>query len=170
MAPVPYINIVSALIYLAISTRPDIAYAVGVLYRFSANPGPGHWKAVKHLFRYLKGTMDYKLTYSPDTTSPHLFTAYSDADHGGDKIGGKSTTGYVIKIGTGAISWSSKLQSIIALSTTEAEYIAGCSTASEVLWLRHLLDDLGFAQTSASLLCIDNQSAISVAKNPEHHS
>ena len=63
MATVPYINAVGALMYLAISTRPDIAYAVGVLCRFSANPGPAHWKAVKHLFRYLKGTVDYQLTY-----------------------------------------------------------------------------------------------------------
>ena len=75
----------------------------------------------------------------------------------------------MIKIGTGAISWSSKLQSIIALSTTEAEYVAGCSTATEVIWLRHLLRDLGFTQTGPSLICIDNQSALSVAKNPEHH-
>ena len=114
--------------------------------------------------------MDYQLTYQPDSKpSSLLFTAYSDADHGGDKLGGKSTTGYVIKIGTGAVSWSSKLQSIIALSTTEAEYVAGCSTATEVIWLRHLLRDLGFTQTGPSLICIDNQSALSVAKNPEHH-
>ena len=114
--------------------RPDIAYAVEVLCRFSANPGPAHWKAVKHLFKYLKDTVGYQLTYQPDSKpSSLLFTAYSDADHGSDKLGGKSTTGYVIKIGTGAVSWSSKLQSIIALSTTEAEYVAGCSTATEVI-------------------------------------
>ena len=85
------------------------------------------------LLRYVKGTIDIVPTIAPDPSSPELFSTYSDADHGGDKLGGKSTTGYVIKIRTGAVSWSSKLQSIIALSTTEAEYVAGCSTATEVI-------------------------------------
>lgn len=169
MATVPYINAVGALMYLAISTRPDIAYAVGVLCRFSANPGPTHWKAIKHLFRYLKGTVDYQLIYQPDSkpSSPLFTAAYSDANHGGNKIGGKSTTGYVIKIGTSAISWSSKLQSIIALSTTEAEYIASCSTAIVVIWLRHLLRDLGFIQTGPSCICIDNDLSLIFSKHNE---
>ena len=83
MQSVPYINAVGALMYLAIATRPDIAYSVNVLCRFSSNPGVEHWKAVKHLFCYLKGTMDLKLTYSP-SSSGELFTTFTDADHTGN--------------------------------------------------------------------------------------
>ena len=170
MRSTPYAHAVGSLMYLAISTRPDIAYVVGVLSRFSSNPGYAHWAAVKHLFRYLKGTLDYKLTYSPDPKSTSLFTTYSDADHAGCKDSGRSTGAYVVKMGTGAISWRSKLQIIVALSTTEAEYVAGCSAGTEICWLRNLFTELGFNFTSnSSPLYIDNQSAIAVARNPEHH-
>jgi hypothetical protein len=168
MKSVPYINAVGSLMYLAVSTRPDIAYSVGVLCRFNANPGVAHWKAVKHLFRYLQGTLDVKLTYSP-SSSPELFTSYTDADHGGNPDNGRSTTGFVIKMGTGAVSWGSKLQSLVALSTTEAEYIAACTTGQEILWLRNLFTELGYPIGIPSTLHIDNQSALAVAKNPEHH-
>ena len=85
MDKVPYMNAVGALMYLAISTRPDIAYSVAKLAQFNTNPGRGHWQAVKHIFRYLKGTMDLKLTYRPDKSPsfPHPFTTYSDSDHAG---------------------------------------------------------------------------------------
>jgi len=168
MKGTPYMNAVGSLMYLAITTRPDIAYAVGVLCRFNQNPGVIHWKAVKHLFRYLKGTMDEKLVYSP-TISDEPFTSFSDADHGGNPDNGKSTSGHLIRIGTGAVSWSSKLQPVVALSTTEAEYIAAVHAGKEVIWLRHLLIELGYDLPSPSRLQVDNQSAISVAKNPEHH-
>jgi hypothetical protein len=169
MKDIPYINAVGSLMYLAVATRPDIAYAVGVLCRFNSNPGPAHWTAVKHLFRYLKGTLDMKLVYAPSPDSTHLFTSYSDADHGANPDNGRSTTGSVIKMGTGAISWASKLQSIVTLSTTEAEYVAAVTTAQEILWLCNLFTEFGYSFNDASPLFVDNQSAISVAKNPEHH-
>ena len=171
MKTVPYIHAVGSLMYLAVATRPDIAYAVGVLARFNSNPGKAHWNAVKHLFRYLKGTLDYKLTYGPSSssTTSEMFQTYSDADHGGDKDSGQSTGAYVVKLGTGAISWSSKLQTIVTLSTTEAEYIAAVAAGQEILWLRNLFSELGYKTKDASTLYIDNQSAVSVAKNPEHH-
>jgi hypothetical protein len=87
---VPYVSAVGALMYLAIATRPDIAFAVGVLCRFMARPGPEHWKAVKHLFRYLRGTINYCLTYAPDASAPKPFYAYSDADHSGNRDNGRS--------------------------------------------------------------------------------
>jgi hypothetical protein len=155
--------------YLAIATRPDIAFAVGVLCRFMARPGPEHWKAVKHLFRYLRGTIDYRLTYAPDASAPKPFYAYSDADHGGNHDNGRSTSAYVVKIGSGAVSWMSRLQPIVALSTTEAEFIAAASAGQEVVWMRQLLRELGFSIAGPSLLLLDNQSAIQVGKNPEHH-
>ena len=171
MKTVPYMNAVGALNYLAIATHPDISYTVGCLARFNANLRPIHWKAVKHLFRYLKGTLNLKLTYAP-TNSQLIFETWSDADHGGN-LGnlnhGKSTSGYVVKMGTGAVSWSSKLQSIVALSTTKAEYIAAISAGMEIAWFRNILTELGHSITEPSILHLDNQSAISVAKNPEHH-
>ena len=115
MHDIPYMNAVGSMMYLATTTRPDIAYAAGVLARFNSNPGITHWKAVKHLLRYLKGTMDMKLTYGPDPSNPDLFIGFSDANFGGDKDNGKSTTGYMIKVGSGAVCWSSKLQPIVTL-------------------------------------------------------
>jgi Reverse transcriptase (RNA-dependent DNA polymerase)/gag-polypeptide of LTR copia-type/GAG-pre-integrase domain len=169
MRSVPYISAVGSLLYLAIATRPDIAYTVGLLARFNINPGKAHWAAVKHLFRYLKGTMDMELTFSPDTTTSELFVGYSDADHGGDKDSGYSTGAYVIKIGNGVISWKSKLQNVVTLSTTEAEYIAAVHTGQELKWLHNLLTELGYTFKDPHTLYIDNLSAISVTQNPEHH-
>ncbi|TFY53990.1 hypothetical protein EVG20_g9889 [Dentipellis fragilis] len=172
MAGVPYINAVGSLLYLAQGTRPDISYAVGVLCRFCAYPGQAHWKAVKHLFRYLKGTLDLKLAYGGPSFSAapkELFSAYSDADHGGNPDNGRSTSGYVLHIGAGAVSWSSKLQPFVTKSTTEAEYVAGVDAGSEVLWMRNLLTEYGYRVEGASTLHMDNQSAISTSKHPEHH-
>jgi hypothetical protein len=169
MRTVPYVSAVGALMYLAIAMRPDIAFAVGVLCRFMARPGPEHWKAVKHLFRYLRGTIDYRLTYAPDASAPKPFYAYSDADHGGNCNNGRSMSAYVVKIGSGAVSWMLRLQPIVALSTTEAEFIAAASAGQEVVWMRQLLGELGFSIAGPSLLLLDNQSAIQVGKNLEHH-
>jgi hypothetical protein len=165
----PYMTCMGELLYLAIATRPDIARTVSTLCRYNVNPGYQHMLAVKHLWRYLRTTIDVKLTYRPDPNSPDLFTAFCDADHGGCADTGRSTSGWLVKMGTGAISWMSKLQSIVALSTTEAEYVAACSAGQEILWLRHLFKEFGFTLSSPSMLHIDNRSALSVAKNPEHH-
>lgn len=126
--------------------------------------------AVKHLFRYLKGTIDLKLTYAPDRMTSELFTTFSDADHGRNKDNGRSTSACVVKMGGGAVSWSSKQQTSVARSTCEAEYVSAASAGSEILWLRNLFTELGYSlDNKPSMLFVDNQSAISVAKNPEHH-
>ena len=168
MQQYPYISVVGSLMYLALTTWPDIAYAAGVLARFNSNPGPTHWQAAKHVLRYLKGTVEQKLVYRPSDT-PEPFVTYSDADHGGNPDNGKSTGGYVVKIGTGAVSWSSKLQSLVALSTTEAEHISAVEAGKEILWMRQLMGELGYSICGPSVLRMDNQSAIAVSKNPEHH-
>jgi hypothetical protein len=165
----PYVSAVGVLMYLAIATRPDIAHAVGVPCRFMSKLGPAHWKAAKHLFRYLRGSMDYRLTYAPDPSPSQLFTTYSDADHGGNPDNGCSTSAYVVKMGTGAISWMSRLQSIVALSTMEAEFISAVSAGQEIVWMRSFLGELGYSFDAPSLLLVDNQLAIQVAHNPEHH-
>jgi transposase InsO family protein len=170
MLGVPYGSLVGTLLYLAMTTRPDIAYAVSVLCRFISNPGWPHWLAAKHLLRYLKGTQDAALVYRRDAfDSTNVFSAYCDADHAGNADNGRSTGGYVITIAGAAVSWASKLQSIVALSTTEAEYIAAVEGAKEVIWLRQLLSEFGLVISGPSALHIDNQAAISVSKNPEHH-
>lgn len=173
MQNIPYINAVGALMYLAVSTRPDIAYTVSTLARFNSNPGKTHWAAVKHLFRYLKATMDLKLTYGPSpSTSPpsEMFSTFSDADYGMDLDTGRSTGGYIIRIGTGAVDWSSKLQKVTALSTTEAEYVSAVEAGKSIYWMRNLLTELGYDFPSSSTLHMDNNSAIAVCKNPEHFS
>ena len=90
MQQYPYISVVGSLMYLAVTTRPNIAYAARVLARINSNPGPAHWQAAKHVLRYLKGTTQHKLVYQP-STSPEPFITYSDADHGGNPDNGKST-------------------------------------------------------------------------------
>ena len=171
MKRIPYMNTVGALMYLAVGTRPDIAYTIRKLAQFNSNPGRRHWQAVKHVFRYLKGTMDLKLTYraDEDSNTSHLFTTYSDSDHGACLDTRKSISGYVVKIGTGAVSWSSKKQTTVALSSTEAEYIASVAAGKEILWMRALLKELRFEVEGASLIFVDNQSALAAVMNPEHH-
>jgi len=170
MANLPYANTVGALLYLAMATWPNIAYAVSVLFRFIANPGLAHWRAVKHVFRYLRGTAEARLVYRRDAfDAQQLFSAFVDADHAGNPDNGRSTGGYALLIAGSAVSWSSRLQTITALSTTEAEYVAAVDAGKDVVWMRQLLGELGFTLSAPSVLCMDNQSAISVAKNPEHH-
>jgi len=168
MKNVPYMSAVGSIMYLSVATHPDIAYAVGVQCHFNQNPGMAHWKAVTHLFRYLKGTMDHQLVFAPSSSS-ELFESFSDADHAGNADNGKSTSGYLVRMGTGTISWSSKLQTIVALSTTEAEYVAAVHAGKEIIWFHQFLTELGYSFNTPSILHLDNQSAISVSKDPEHH-
>jgi hypothetical protein len=139
MRIVPYVSAVGTLMYLAITTCMDIVFAVGVLCRFMANPGPEHWKAVKHLFCYLRGTCNFCLMYNPNTSAPYPFHAYSDADHGANVDNGRSTSTYIIKISSGAVLWMSCLQSMVTLLTMEAEFVAAASAGQEAIWMRQLL-------------------------------
>ena len=169
MCQTPYLAAVGALMYLATTTRPDIAYTVRVLARFNSNPGWVHWLAVKHLLCYIKGTLGCSITYFPDPSEPETLITFSDTDHGGCKNTGRSIGGYVVKMGTGVVCWSSKLQNVISLSTTEADYMAAVQAGKEIKWMHNLMKELGIPLPGTSTLLLDNQSAISVAKNPEHH-
>ena len=155
--------------YLATTTCPDIVFAVGVLGHFNHNLGPCHWLAVKHLLHYLKGTMDYKLVYGPDEGGGELFTTYTDADHGGKKDNGCSTGGYVTCISGGAVDWQSWLQPFVTLSTTEAEFVAAVEAGKAIKWTHSILQEFGYPIDHLSTLLIDNQSALTVSKNLEHH-
>lgn len=165
-----YAALIGSLMYLAISTRPDISFAVNKLAQFTNDPKPKHWTAVKRVFRYLKGTKSHALTYGgndPNLASEDL-QIFCDADwaDGEDR---KSISGYVLIIAGGAVAWSSRKQSTVACSTPEAEYIATAHVAKQVLWHRTLLEELGFHVPSTSTIFSDNQGAIAISHNPEFH-
>jgi len=150
-------------------TCPGIAYSVAYLAHFNANPSPAHWNALKHLFQYVKGTSNHILTDRGDLAGSEPFITYTDASHGDCVDTGRSTAGFVTMIAGGAIGWHSKLQTIVALSTTEAEYMAAIEAGKEIAWMRNILSKFGYDAQQDSILKMDNQSAISVSKNPEHH-
>jgi hypothetical protein len=170
MERIPYREALGKLLYLSIATRPDISYAVGVLCRFSDNPGREHWSALKRVIRYLKGTTDFKLTYGPARATDEPFVTHSDADLGGNIDNSRSTAGFVISVGGGAVLWSSRLQRHTSLSSTESEYTTASATGCEIIWMREFLDEIGYDISSPSTLYIDSNSALLVAKNPEHQS
>lgn len=163
-----YQSAVGTLMYAMLGTRPDIAYAVSSVSRYAANPTPAHMTAVKRIFSYLRGTIDLQLTFRGELTD---LIGYSDSDWGGDPVTHRSTAGFVFNVGSGAISWSSKRQPTVALSTCEAEYQAQTQAAKEAVWLRSLLQDLNPTEqtTYATIIYCDNQSAIALAKDPKFH-
>ena len=166
MSRVPYASAVGSLMFAMICTRPDIAQAVGVVSRYMANPGREHWNAVKRILRYIKGSLNVALCYGG---SEVLIRGFVDSDYAGDLDKNKSTTGYVFTIAGGAVSWVSKLQSVVATSTTEAEYVAATQASKEAIWLKMLLEELGHKQEYVTLFC-DSQSALHLARNPAFHS
>jgi len=128
----PYRELVGSLMHLAVTVRPDISFSVGVLSRHLSSPSLAHWQAAKGVLRYLSGTADYGITYTKKTPG---FIGYCDSDYAGDTGARHSTTGYVFVHNSGAISWSSKKQPTVAVSTTEAEYMAAGAAVKEVYGL-----------------------------------
>jgi hypothetical protein len=160
-----YRSAVGALIYAATGTRPDIANAVGSVSKFMEKPQKAHWDAVKRILRYLNGTRDVGLFY---TKGNQELVGYSDSNYAGDLETRKSTTGYVFQMGTNTITWNSKRQQTVALSTCEAEYMALSHTVCEGIWTRKLLKELGFPQPTTTVH-EDNQGCIALVKNPVQH-
>jgi transposase InsO family protein len=168
MKEIPYQNAVGSLVYAMISTRADISYPVGVVSQYMANPGPQHWIAVKRILRYLQGTSNHVLQYGGSPLSLQVI-GYCDADYAGDIDTRRSTTGYTFLLAGGAISWNSKKQPTVALSTTEAEYMAATHATKEAIWLQRFFKDIGFLQDSPMTIYSDNQSCISLSRNPTFH-
>ena len=165
-----YQSVVGSLLFLSTRTRPYIAYAVGTTARFSASPTKSHWTAVKRILRYINGTLDLGLLYSNEE-SVNL-VGFSDADWAGDQNDRKSTSGYIFQLSNGAVSWRSKKQSCVALSTAEAEYMALSSAFQEAAWMRQLLSGLIGIQVDSlgpTLIFEDNQSTICMSKNHQFH-
>ena len=140
MSKIPYASVVGSLMYAMVCTRPNIAYSMGVVSRFLMNPSKQHWQAVKWILRYLKGTINYCLCFGHDET---VLEGFTDADMAGDMDTIKSTTGYLYTFAGAAVSWVSRLQRIVALSTTEAEYIAATKACKEMLWMQRFLEEIG---------------------------
>jgi hypothetical protein len=162
-----YRSAVGALNYAAMVTRPDIATAVGIVARYVQKPGNPHWAALKRIFRYLRGTIDFGLVYNLDNkvNMEIVLDAYSDADWAGDCADRKSTTGYVMLLAGAAVSWRSGKHRCIAQSTCEAELIAANEATKELVWLRRLLEELGFDQSKPVTLRMDNNGARQLANN-----
>jgi hypothetical protein len=162
-AKLPYRELIGSLMFAAVVSRLDVAYSVGKLAQYSSNPGLAHWNLAKRVLQYLNTTRDWALRLGGEDICLH---AYSDADFAGDSEDRKSVGGYVVLLGDGAMSWSSKKQPTVALSSTEAEYVALSAAACEVLWIcRFLEESVGFAFTEPTAIFEDNQSAIAFAQN-----
>nr|KYP31979.1 Retrovirus-related Pol polyprotein from transposon TNT 1-94 [Cajanus cajan] len=161
-----YRSLIGSLRYLT-STRPDLMLSVGIASRFMEDPRYSHWKALKRILRYVKGTMSLGLCFTKSDN--YRLIGYSDSDWCGDVDDRKSTAGYVFFMGNSAFTWLSKKQPIVALSTCEAEYVAASWSVQHAVWLRNLLSKLEIMKAEKVLIRVDNRSAIELAKNPINH-
>lgn len=162
----PYSSAVGSIMYAMVGTRPDIAYAIGLISRFMSKPGSIHWEAVKWLLRYIRGSADLNLVFTRDKN--FNIQGYCDSDFAADLDRRRSISGYVFTVGGNTVSWKSGLQPVAALSTTEAEYIALTEAVKEAIWIKGLISDMGFEEQKASIWC-DSQSAIYLSKNNVFH-
>lgn len=162
-----YQSAVGCLLHLSNWTRPDITFAVNSAAKYTSNPNKEHWIAVKRIFRYLKGTANYGINYVKDSSDD--IVGYCDADWAGDVNDRKSTSGYVFSLSGSPISWKSKKQTCVALSTAEAEYVALAAAAQESVWMANLLKDIDGENKHATVIYDDSQAAIAMSKNPQFH-
>jgi hypothetical protein len=166
----PYRQAVGALMHLMVATRPDIGFAVSYVSRYMSDPQLHHVQAVKRILRYLQNTKSYGLRF--EKKSKLELCGYSDADWAGDTSDRKSTSGYIFQLGNTTISWGSKKQSSVALSTCEAEYIALSLAIQEGKWIENLFNELLSSinmEPCKLKIFEDNQSCIKMSKNPVDH-
>jgi hypothetical protein len=163
-----YRSAIRLLMYAAVGTRPDISYAVQTLSQFLSNPGPAHWTAVKRIFRYLNGMRDLGIIYRKGGEVEPL--AYSDADWGSNTNDRKSISGYIFQMAGAPISWQSKKQPTVVLSSMEAEYMAESLATCQIIWLRTLTSKLGIPYSGPTKLNVDNQGMINYSNNFINHS
>ena len=166
MSKVFYSLAVGSLMYSMVCTRPDIEHAVGVVSRYMKNTCKEHWKKVHWILSYLRVTTSHALCFGGLDIVLH---GYVDADMVGDKDSRRSTTGYVFTVGGTKLSWISKLQPVVALSTMEAKYVAATEASKEMIWLQRFMVGLGKKKENRRLYS-DSQSSIHLAKNSTFHS
>ncbi|GKD95944.1 hypothetical protein Tco_1379841 [Tanacetum coccineum] len=161
LVKVPYASTVGRFLYAMMCTRTNIPHAVGVVSRFISNTGKEHWKAVKWLLRYLKGTSKATLCFNRKVV---VLEGFFNSDYGGCLDLGNSLTVYVFTVGGITVSWMSRIQKCVAMSTTEAEYMDIVEAGKELVWLKNFLEELDRAQIVSVMYC-DNQSVIYLTKN-----
>ena len=152
--------------YVMVCIRPDIAHVVRVVSRFLENPNKEHWEAVKWIFKYLRGTSKQCLSFGKGKL---VLEGYTNANMVDDLDSRKSTSDYLFTFVGGAISWQSKLQKCVALSTMEVEYIAATKAGKEIVWIKAFFKELDLRQDEYVVYC-DSQSAIDLSKNATYHS
>jgi len=164
-----YQTVIGSLLYLMLGTRPDILFAVTKMAQFAANPTEDHLSHALYICRYLVGTPNYRLKY--DGVSGQGLNACTDSDWASDVNTRRSTSGFFIKLAGGLISWTTKVQKTVALSSTEAEYMVLSDCSRQVVWMHTLMGELGYSLKPIPI-CGDNQGSIFIASNPvtERHS
>jgi hypothetical protein len=164
----PYPAMVGSMMYAATVARPDLAYAANLLAKYITKWSEEHFRAAKHLLRYVRGTSDLCLSFQCHDDSPTLH-GYVDADWGGCSDTTRSTTGYLTYVYGCLVGWRSKRQPTTALSTMEAELMASCDVVKQLKWLQYLLADLRVENTQPAVVWCDNQGAIQASANPGQH-
>jgi hypothetical protein len=165
---VTYQSIVRSLMWLALGTRPDLAYTTGMIGQYSTNPKVCHWAMAKRALRYLKGTQNLSLVFDgSDVNLDMEFHGYSDANWSNDHDTSRSISGYVFIANRGTIAWSSKLQSMVSLSSTESEYVGLSNAGQHLVWLRAFFEEIRHPLKGATELQCDNQAAIILSKDPQ---
>jgi hypothetical protein len=170
MSQKPFRSLVGSLMYAYIGTRPDIGAALVKTAAFCMNPGVSHWVAAKRIARYLKGTVNQTISYSGQLKSGDKIkiTAFADSDWAQDRDDRKSTSGYVVMLSGGPVSWQCRKQPTRALSSCEAEFIALTEVTKEVLWLTYFLGELGI-DFETPIIYTDSRSAMEWSKNASNH-
>ncbi|KAK9078793.1 hypothetical protein SSX86_002851 [Deinandra increscens subsp. villosa] len=163
MDQIPYSSIVGSLMYLMVCTRPDTGYGVSLVSRYLANPGKTHWQVVKWLLKYLNGTSSLGLIFGDMNHHAEGIYGYVDADYAKDLDRGRSMTGYIFSVSGGVVSWRVALQNVVALSTTEAEYVSLTEAVKEGIWLRGFVNELRLSQSKTVIKC-DNQGVVQLSK------
>jgi hypothetical protein len=162
-------QIIGSLMYLSV-TRPDIAFVVCMLSKFMTDPKTSHMAAAKRVLRYVKGTTSLGVFYRRSVeNSEDDLKVYTDSDYAGNVEDRRSTAGYVFFLSEGAVAWSSRKQPVVTLSTTEAEYVAAAACACHSIWMKRVLNSLGFSSYKCVKIFCDNSSTIKLSKNPIFH-
>ena len=168
MDGISYSSVVGSLMYAMVCTRPDLCHVVSVVSRYMASPGKTHWDAIKWVLRYLRGTIFIGLKYGVGKENGANIMGYVDFSYAGDLYTKRSLTGYIFKVYGNIVSWKSNLQSVVALSTTEAEYIVVIEALKEAMWLWRLVEELGIILEHVKVFC-DSQNALHLTKHQVYH-
>ncbi|CAM8953744.1 unnamed protein product [Rhodiola kirilowii] len=167
MSKVLYDVDVGSIMYAMLCTRPDFSFGVSVLSIFMSNPGDKHWTAMKYMLKYISGIKNLRLIYGSHAPKTELY-GYVDSDYASNKDNRKSTTGWFFTWAGNCISWTSKLQPIVALFSTEAEYIAAKEASKEAIWLKGILKEID-KYAYMPIIFMDSQRALCLCKDPVYH-